>query len=664
MPAVNNITTAICSGGTFTATPANGTNGIVPAGTTYTWGVPAVTGGITGGVAGGGANISGTLTNPGSTAATVTYTVTPVSGSCTGSAFTVTVTVNPMPAVNDITSSICSGSSFTEIPVDVTDGVVPAGTTYTWSAPSVTGGITGGSAGTNAANISGTLTNPTSSVQTATYTVTPKSGSCTGATFTVTVTVNPKPAVNNMTATICSNAGFSVTPLDGVNGLVPGGTDYTWLAPAVSGGITGGAAGNGATINGTLSNPTNTAQTAIYTVTPNAGSCTGATFTVTITVNPEPSVTDITSTVCSGVLFTVTPVNFTNGIVPLGTTYSWLAPTVSGGLTGGAAGSGGSISGTLVNPSSSAATATYTVTPVSGTCTGSTFTVTVTVNPMPSVNNITATICSGGSFTSTPADGTDGVVPSGTTYSWAAPAITGGIIGGAAGSGAADISGTLINPSSSVQTATYTVTPASGSCTGATFTVTVTVNPKPSVSAMTATICSGNTFTATPVDVTNGVVPAGTSYTWTAPSVTGGITGGAGGTGAGISGTLTNPTNTSQIAIYTVTPASGTCTGANFTVTVTVNPMPSVSDMTSTICSGATFISAPANGINGVVPVGTPYTWGAPVVTASITGKLPAVVQTSAEHLLIREAQLEQLLIRLFLYQEAVPINIYNNSNC
>ena len=148
MPAVNNITTAICSGGTFTATPANGTNGIVPAGTTYTWGVPAVTGGITGGVAGGGANISGTLTNPGSTAATVTYTVTPVSGSCTGSAFTVTVTVNPMPAVNDITSSICSGSSFTEIPVDVTDGVVPAGTTYTWSAPSVTGGITGGSAGT------------------------------------------------------------------------------------------------------------------------------------------------------------------------------------------------------------------------------------------------------------------------------------------------------------------------------------------------------------------------------------------------------------------------------------------------------------------------------------------------------------------------------------
>jgi hypothetical protein len=71
---------------------------------------------------------------------------------------------------------------------------VPVGTTYSWSAPVVTGGMTGGATGTNATSISGTLTNPTNTAQTATYTVTPTSGTCAGATFTLTVTVNPLPS--------------------------------------------------------------------------------------------------------------------------------------------------------------------------------------------------------------------------------------------------------------------------------------------------------------------------------------------------------------------------------------------------------------------------------------------------------------------------------------
>ena len=92
-------------------------------------------------------------------------------------------------------------------------------------------------------NITGTLTNPTNAIQTAIYTVTPTSGSCTGSDFTVTVTVNPKPAVTNMTDVICSGGSFTAAPADGTNGIVPVITTYTWAAPTVSGGITGGAAG-------------------------------------------------------------------------------------------------------------------------------------------------------------------------------------------------------------------------------------------------------------------------------------------------------------------------------------------------------------------------------------------------------------------------------------
>ena len=230
-PGINSMSAAICSSESFTVTPVNGTNGTVPVGTTYTWGAPAITGSIAGGVGGGGANISGTLTNNGSTAGTAIYTVTPVAGACTGPDFLVTVTVNPTPDINDLTAAICSGGTFAVTPVDATDGVVPAGTIYSWPGPTVTPGlITGGASGTNSANISGTLTNTTNSVQTATYTVTPKTGGCTGASFDIVVTVNPKPAITAMTATICSGETFTVTPVNSTNGIVPAGTTYSWTA--------------------------------------------------------------------------------------------------------------------------------------------------------------------------------------------------------------------------------------------------------------------------------------------------------------------------------------------------------------------------------------------------------------------------------------------------
>ncbi len=358
------------------------------------------------------------------------------------------------------------------------------------------------------------------SVQTATYTVTPKSGSCTGATFTVTVTVNPMPAVTSMSTTICSGGTFTLTPVDVTNGLVPANTTYTWSAPSVTGGISGGAGGTAQTsITGTLVNPTNAPQVAVYTVTPTSpdGPCTGASFTVNVSVSPTPAINPMSATICSGGSFTLTPLNGTDGIVPTPTTYTWPAPVITGSLTGIAAGAGGSINGTLTNTSNVVQTATYTVTPTSGSCTGNTFTVTVTVNPKATITDMTAVICSGGTFTTTPVESTNGIVPAGTTYSWSAPSVTGGISGGAAGSGALNISGTLTNPMNTPQTATYTVTPLSGTCTGPTFTVTVTVNPMPAVTNMTAAICSGETFTSTPANSTNGVVPAGTTYSWLAP---------------------------------------------------------------------------------------------------------------------------------------------------
>ena len=97
------------------------------------------------------------------------------------------------------------------------------------------------------------------------------------------------------------------------------------------------------------------AVTVFYTITPTgpgATACVGTPVTRSVIVNPVPVVTTVggmTATACRGTAFSVTPVNGVNGVIPAGTTYSWAAPVVTGGLTGGAAGAGAAnISGNLV----------------------------------------------------------------------------------------------------------------------------------------------------------------------------------------------------------------------------------------------------------------------------------------------------------------------------
>jgi hypothetical protein len=562
--------------------------------------------------------ISGTLTNTISSQVTVTFTITPVVNGCNGTSATATVTVNPIPeaTVAPATQYRCSGEGISSI---VPSSLTP-GTTYTWTRDHLTE-VTGiGESGTGIVPIV-SLINNTSSPVTVTFTFIPTANGCTGDPATATVLVNPKPQIPNLEVTYCNSGPFNVAPVDGENGVVPDGIIYKWSVQAATGGITGQSSGEGPSISGTLNNSTNFIQSVTYSVTPRLGDgCIGEFFLLKVNITPEPAITNMAVPICSDNTFTVSPVNTTNGIVPSGTTYSWSEPTVSGNITGGEAGSGTTITGTLINSGITAGTATYTVVPTAGICGGQPFTVTVTVNPAPAIHAIAQSVCSGDPFTVTPFDGTDGRVPSATTYSWSAPATSGSITGGIAGNGASNISGTLTNTSNIAQTATYTVYPSSGNCAGEPFTVTLTVHPKPAVNPMSDVICSKESFSVTPVNVTNGIVPAGTTYSWAAPGVTG-IEGMVAGTNQErISGQLNNTSGIPKDVVYTVTPSAGGCDGIAFTVTVTVNPGPAINPMTATVCSGGMFTITPVNGTNGSVPAGTSYTWPVPNLTAGVTG--------------------------------------------
>ena len=418
-------------------------------------------------------------------------------------------------------------------PVNGSDGIIPAGTLYTWSAP-VGAGFTGGaSQGTPFAEIFGTLTETTNAAVTATYTVIPTSASCTGGAFTLIVNLNPIPAINAISRTRCSGVSFAIIPTNITNGIVPTGTTYSWAAPSVTGGLTGGLSGTGfANIFGVLTNPTSGAQSATYFVTPSNAVCgAGAVFTVTINVNPVAAIAAMTGTTCTGVTFNITPTDVVNGIVPSNTTYQWLAPTGSGFNGGqGQFSPLSNITGNLVNTLSYAATASYIVTPTSGACTGLSFTLVVSVEPGASVNALTTTTCTGVAFGITPTNGINGVIPSGTLYTWSAPTgsgFTGGVSQTIPNS---SVYGTLVNTTGSPVTATYIVLPSTPCGLSSSFTVIVTINPIATPTDFSATALGGVPFSFSPTDGINGNVPVGTLFTWPLPTLDGGLTGGGAGT--------------------------------------------------------------------------------------------------------------------------------------
>jgi len=430
---------------------------------------------------------------------------------------------------------------------------------------------------------------------TITYTVTGTSTAGCSGTAAVSVTVNPLPTVSATAspAAIC-NGQTSVITASGAN-------TYSW-----SGGLgTGG------------SKTVTPNSTTTYSVTgTTAEGCTG-TATVSITVNPLPTVTATASpaTICNGAS-TVLTVSGAN-------TYSWSHTLGSG-------------SSKTVSPTG---TTTYSVTGTSTAgCTG-TATVSVTVNPLPSVTASAspAAICNGATSVLT-ASGAN-------TYSWSHSLGTG--------------SSKTVSPAS---TTTYTVTGTTAAgCTG-TATVSVTVNPLPSVTATAspAAICNGQTSVITASGAStyswsgglgSGASKTVTPSTTTTYSVTGTTTAGCSGTATvsvtvnplpsvsataspeaicnGASSVLTAsgantyswshslgtgssktvlPTSTTTYTVTGTTTAG--CTGAA-TVSVTVNPLPSVSATASpaAICNGASSVLT-ASGANT-------YSWSHSLGTGS-----------------------------------------------
>ncbi len=357
-------TTAFCSGNssniTFTGTAGATVNYNINGGGTLS---------VTLSAAGTATVSTGTLTT-GTTAAVYNYSlISATLGSCsqtlTGSAI---VTVNPVPSTITGTTTVCVGSTTTLSDADAGG---------TWSTGSTSIATVAGS-GTSAV-----ITGVSSGSATITYLF-----ASTGCLRTMSVTVNPTPAVISGPSAVCLNSSITLTDAS---------ASGTW-----SSSNTGVASvSTGGTVSGT----------GVGTATITYAFGTGCNATKSITVNSLPATITGANNVCEGGSVTTLADATTGGSWSSSSTVSATVNS-SGDVTGVTAGS---------------TTITYTI------GTGCYQTMAMTVNPLPGAITGSTSVCDGSTVTLTNGSGT-GTWTSSNTAVATAGSTTGIITGVTAGS--------------------------------------------------------------------------------------------------------------------------------------------------------------------------------------------------------------------------------------
>ncbi len=465
---------------------------------------------------------------------TTSYIVTGTDANGCVDTDTVTVDVNPLPAISAGTDkTICVGFN--------TSLTATGANTYTWSP----------AAGLSCTNCTSTTASP---AVTTDYIVTGTDTNSCMNTDTVTVNVNQQPNVTTGSSKTTCNA-------DTVQLVASGASSYIWSP--------------GSTLTCTTCDTTKAfpSSTTVYTVVGTDVNGCKDTTTVSVNVNALPNIEAGNDTaICIGDSIQL---QATGGI-----SYIW-SPSTGLSCT--------TCDNPVANPT---VTTTYIVTGTDANGCTDTDTITITVNSLPSVSaGPDQTICIGFN-TNLTASGAN-------TYNWTP---SGGL---------SCTNCTTPNASPNVTT-DYIVTGTDANSCMNTDTVTVTVNQQPTVSAGTPqAICIG--------DTTSLVATGAVSYTWS-PGSTLSCT--------NCDSTLAYPTNTTTYTVIGMD--TNSCMDTN-TVTVTVNTLPNVDagndtaicigDIGSLMATGAnTYTWTPSTGLgctNCPNPTASPSVTSTYVVTGT-----------------------------------------------
>ncbi len=586
----------ICSGSTVAASNLVS----IPVGAGYSWSNNNTLIGL--GASGTGNIPSFTANNLGTTAQSATVTISPSMNGCTGNASSYTVTVNPLPTVQaSSNTTVCEGAV-----VAVNNlSSIPAGASYTWtnSAPSI------GLASSGNGNIpSFTALNGSSSVLTASISITPSLNGCMGPLSTYSINSNPLPVAQVPAAqVVCSGATVPISSFSSI----PTGATYSWNNSNTLIGLAAGGSGNVPSFIST--NTSNGSIAGTITVTPSLNSCSGNPATYTISVNPVATLSvPAPQSVCSGT--TLAAINLLSN--PSGAQFSWSNSNPAIGLA--ANGTGVVPAFTATNSNLLPQSGTITVSPTYNGCLGTSSSFSIEVKPIPSINlQANQVVCDG----ATVAASNFSSNLTAATFTWTNTNTAVGI--GASGTGNIPsfiASNTTVAPIS----ASFDVTASFDGCTSTAATNTLTVNPRPILLALSnQTACAGAALPA--VNLTSST--SGTTFTWTNSTTGLGLAASGSGSIAGF--TAVNSGTAPLIANIVATPVFQGCIGTTGSYSITVNPLPVMNAVANqSICAGSQ--TAPINFTASVS--GSTYSWTNSVIqiglTASGTGDIaPFAIQ-------------------------------------
>lgn len=558
-----------------------------------------------------------TFITPTLSAGIYTYYVAATTCTTSASRLPITVTVSTLPSISVNSGSICTGQSFTLAPTGASSYTFEGGTNVVTPSVNTTYTIQGSnSSGCLSANIATAsvlvFMTPTVSVNSGTvcagsvFTLLPSgantysysggsalvspltntlysvvgissAGCVSSNTAIASVTVLSSPSISVNSGTICSGQSFTI--------IAYGAITYTY------------ASGNSSVVVPSSSATFSVAGT-------NSLGCISSPVLSSVSVNPNPTITATSGSICAGNVFTINP----SGAA----TYTFSSGTAT------------------VSPSSNTF---YTITGTSpaGCISSAPTTITVSVAPLPTISVSGGTVCYGQSFTLQPTGAS--------TYSYSSGSamvspltnsvyfVSGTSSLGCISSGSTAVSITVVaSPTITVNSGTicsgqvFTIVPSGAQsytyqggsasvsplvsttfsvagtnslgCVSNTVGSSVMVSASPTISVPGGTLCSGNIFTLSP--------SGASSYSYSSLTAT----------------VQPGSTNT-----YTVVGSSSAgCLSNTVVTTVSVIPLPTISVSNGSVCPGGIFTITPIGAFSYVYSTGSATLAPVNTSTFSVTG--------------------------------------------